>query len=421
MKKRIAFFGPLNPIRSGISDYNEELLSLLNKDYEIDVFTGSNMERANVYHHGEFYLRNKHLPYDLPIYQMGNALLHEYMYEAVFQNPGAVVFHDYCLHHSRAKMLLLKALYEEYADEAKANYPEQPDLWKMLYGGVCGDLLLYYFPFVKLLLQSALVVGAHTNYTVEQLRNAEQTPVIKIPMAVLNEPPVESADLYPGKCVIASFGLVTREKRIEPVLEALAELRWYYPNLVYVIAGEVAAHYDLQSQIDRFNLKGIVKITGYLDRAAFHQYLSRADVVVNLRYPSAREMSATLLRALAYGKPVLMSRLQHLMEIPETAAIRIRPDHELEDVFHHLWQLIENGSLRKRKGEAAAKFIRENHSPEQMRNSYRELIETAIARKESFQSPELPLHLRSSREIMRDYVRKSVFKGIDSSLLEWIV
>ena len=110
MKKRIAFFGPLDPIRSGISDYDEELLSLLNKDYEIDVFTGSTIERGNVYHHGEFYLRNKQKPYDLPIYQMGNALLHEYMYGAAFQNPGAVVFHDYCLHHSRAKMLLLKAL-----------------------------------------------------------------------------------------------------------------------------------------------------------------------------------------------------------------------------------------------------------------------------------------------------------------------
>lgn len=420
MKKRIAFFGPLDPIRSGISDYDEELLSLLNKDYEIDVFTGSTIERGNVYHHGEFYLRNKQKPYDLPIYQMGNALLHEYMYGAAFQNPGAVVFHDYCLHHSRAKMLLLKALYEEYADEAKANHPEHPDLWKMLYGGVCGDLLLYYFPFVKLLLRSALAAGAHTNFTVDQLRQAEQTPVIKIPMAVLNDPAV-STDLYPGKCVIASFGLVTREKRIEPVLQALAELHWYYPNLVYVIAGEVASHYDLKSQIERFGLSKIVEITGYLDRTAFHRYLNRADIVINLRYPSAREMSATLLRALAYGKTVLMSRLQHLMEIPEEAAIRIRPDHELEDVFHHLWQLIENESLRRRKGEAAAKYIRENHSPEQMRSSYRELIETALERKQTFRVPELPLHLRSYREIMREYVRKSVFAGSDSNLLEWIV
>jgi len=132
-------------------------------------------------------------------------------------------------------------------------------------------------------------------------------------------------------------------------------------------------------------------------------------------------MSATLLRALAYGKPVLMSRLQHLMEIPETAAIRIRPDHELEDIFHHLWQLIENESLRRRKGVAATKYIQENHSPEQMRTSYRELIETGIERKATFRIPELPLHLRSSKEIMREYVRRSSFGGNESTLLDWIV
>src|SRR4029077_9781062 len=122
-------------------------------------------------------------------------------------------------------------------------------------------------------------------------------------------------------------------------------------------------------------------------------------------------MSATLLRALDYGKPVLMSRLQHLMEIPESAAIRIRPDHELEDVFHHLWQLIESETLRRRRGKAAKRYIQENHQPQQMRDKYRELIEASLERKATFQASRLPVHLSNSTTIMREYVRKTVFGG----------
>lgn len=416
---RIAFFGPVNPIPSGISDYDEELLVLLRRHYEIDVFVGSELGRSDVYHHGEFYLRNKQKPYDLPIYQMGNSMLHEYMYGPLFQYPGAIVFHDYCLHHSRAKMLFLKAQYQEYRDEVRMAHSEEPRIGDAVYGGLAGELLLYSYPFVRLLLQSSLAAAAHTNWVVDHLQTTD-TPVVKIPMAVASEDH-DSSDLYPGKCVIASYGLVTREKRIEPVLEALAELRCYYPNLIYVIVGEVASYYSLQSVVDRYGLGESVIVTGRVDTTRFHQLLARADIVVNLRYPSAREMSATLLRALAYGKPVLISRLHHLLEIPEDAAIRIRPDRELEDTFHHLWQLIENESLRKRYGAHAKEYMESEHRPEQMLEKYRELIETSLQRKETFRSPELPLHLRSANEILRSYISKTSFAGQESDLLDWIL
>src|SRR5207248_2920088 len=121
-KKRVAFFGPLNPTPSGISDYDEELLPLLRGEYEIDVFADDGRS---------FYAKNKERPYDLCLYQIGNSLLHEYMYGYLFEYPGAVVFHDYCLHHSRAKMLLQKGYFEEYFHEAERAHPEKPEIAKM--------------------------------------------------------------------------------------------------------------------------------------------------------------------------------------------------------------------------------------------------------------------------------------------------
>ena len=113
--KRIAFFGPLPPLQTGIADYNAALLPLLRQDYEIDVFLPGSSSSAHAYHHGEFLTRNQLDPYDLTLYQMGNQpKFHEYMYGYLYQHPGAVVFHDYCLHHSRADMLLKRNMHAEY-------------------------------------------------------------------------------------------------------------------------------------------------------------------------------------------------------------------------------------------------------------------------------------------------------------------
>ena len=84
---KIAFFGPLNPIPSGISDYDEQLLPLLREHYEIDVFVDGNVQQEHVFSHADFYRRNRLSPYDLNLYQMGNSLVHEYMYGYLFHYP----------------------------------------------------------------------------------------------------------------------------------------------------------------------------------------------------------------------------------------------------------------------------------------------------------------------------------------------
>ncbi len=419
MKKRIAFFGPLNPVPSGISDYDEELLPLLRQQYDVDVFFNKEIKKENAYPHGDFLIRNRRNPYDLTLYQIGNSLLHEIMYGYLFQFPGAVVFHDLCLHHSRAKMLLMRGLFEDYNDEALAAHPEEPLVAKLVSGGMGGDLLLYSFPFVRLIAENAFAVGAHTDWAVQELTKFT-TAAIKIPMAV--DVSMESKH-HPSsdEIMIASFGLVTPEKRISWVLNVVQELRYFYSNIRYVIVGEVPPHYDVADEIKSRNLEDIVQITGRTSREEFHQWMSRADIIVNLRYPSAREMSATLLRAMALGKPVLMSRLLHLQEIPDDAVIRVRPDHEQADIFHNIWQLIESRSLREKIGRKAQEYIQNHHRADQMLQKYTQLIETALERKSKFKPKNLPLHLSDSSEIMKKYIQKTSFDDQKSDLIKQIL
>ncbi|HET6268090.1 MAG TPA: glycosyltransferase family 4 protein [Acidobacteriota bacterium] len=423
-QKRIAFFGPVRPVSSGISDYDEELLPLLRDSYEVDVYVDQTVRPANTHPHGDFYFRQRLRPYDLCLYQLGNALIHEYVYGYLFAHPGAVVFHDSCLHHSRAKMMLMKGYYDEYRDEAKAAHPEQQEVADIVLSGMAGDLFLYSFPFVRLVLQSSVAAAAHSDFSVRRLQVTD-TPVIKVPMGI-SAPRWSTSDereiraLYPGKFVLASFGLATPEKRILSVLKALRELRGYYPNLLYLIVGEVAAHYELSQEIAQLGLGDCVQVLGRAEPEMFHRLMARADVVINLRFPSAGEMSATLLRALALGKPVLISGLSQWDEIPRNAAIRIRPDSEFEDTFHKLWQLIEDPDLRRRYGGAAQSYAATQHSPSQMLDGYHELIDLALEQKSRFKPPVLPPHLRDGRQIVLDYIRRSAFAGKESDLIDLI-
>jgi glycosyltransferase involved in cell wall biosynthesis len=420
-RKRLAFFGPLPPTPSGISDYDEELLELLREHFDIDVYVDGTPMQPGAFHYSRFTINHRKRAYDLPVYQMGNSMLHEYMYGFLFHYPGALVLHDYCLHFSRAKMLLTGENEDEYLQEVTCVHPDTPALGRTVWRGMAGNLLLYYFPLAGLAVRSSLATGAHTSYVVERLSEAGHA-AIKIPMSVRIRPaaPVPPPE-YPGKLVVASFGLVTREKRLSPVLAALAELRCFYPHLKYLVVGEIAAHYNFLREVEDAGLSGVVEVTGRVDSGRFHSLLQRADIVVNLRYPSAGEMSATLLRALAYGKPVLMSRLLQWQEIPEDAVMKIRPDRELEDVFEALWRLIENPFLRIALGNRARAWVAASHRPEQTLNAYLRLIDAALVRKERFVSPEFPLHLRTARELLLNYLAGADTSPFTLEESEWIL
>src|SRR3990170_3266673 len=98
MKPKIAFFSPLNTVQSGISDYSEELLPVLAKGVNIDLFVDGYrpqnkeiQEKFSVFQ-AKDYLKNG--PYDINLYHMGNSPAHAYIYDAQSKNPGVVVLHD---------------------------------------------------------------------------------------------------------------------------------------------------------------------------------------------------------------------------------------------------------------------------------------------------------------------------------------
>src|ERR1022692_434945 len=102
---KLAYFSPLNPRRSGISDYSEALLPYLGKHAEIDIFVedyhAENQEIARLFpvRPWEEFERRQ---YDAVLYQMGNNPYHVYIRDLALRVPGVMVLHEFNLHYLAA-------------------------------------------------------------------------------------------------------------------------------------------------------------------------------------------------------------------------------------------------------------------------------------------------------------------------------
>ena len=123
--------------------------------------------------------------------------------------------------------------------------------------------------------------------------------------------------ISPDAVVFGVFGGLTPDKRIRQVLEALDATAAYSPSLHLLLAGAPARHYDVANDIRELGLEHRVTMTGYLATdSELTDCIAACDVSVNLRWPTAREMSGPWLRALAAGRPTITIDLAHMVDVP---------------------------------------------------------------------------------------------------------
>ncbi len=161
---RIAWFTPLPPVRSGIAQYSRELLPSLAAVHQIDLFVDGRPEDVSAPDAGmrvfsalDFVWRERERPYDLIVYQLGNAPCHDYMWAYLVSYPGLVVLHDGQLHHARGRMLLQQwqPRQDDYRREFWFNHPDaDKDLAELGAVGLLGSLT-YLWPMLRVVVESS--------------------------------------------------------------------------------------------------------------------------------------------------------------------------------------------------------------------------------------------------------------------------
>ena len=403
---RLAIVSPLPEAPTGIADYTMDVVRSLGSSHEIELFH----DQARVspalgtpaFPIHEMKTRGA---FDAIVYQMGNAPLHDFMYDWMEKVPGIVVLHDLVLHaftrrfldspesrayaadpSSAAKQAAAEGAHTAYRDLIETLHPGQGERLKDAHLNSSGDLLSYAFPLFEPALLHARAVGVHNSFMAEAIKEARpDLPCVKVAMPVRALPVDEAAakalrarlGFREEDAIVGCFGLVTREKRMESVARAVARVAEIRPNVRLLLAGPVADAPWLKALLDRLGVSGRTLVTGRLDIDDFVAAMALTDAVVHLRYPTARETSAALLRVMAQGRPVIIEDIANQSEIPRDVARRVDPCDEEGDLTRSLDWILRNPGAARAMGERAAEYVRVEHSEARTRESYDRLLASA--------------------------------------------
>ncbi|MFZ5955709.1 MAG: glycosyltransferase [Nanoarchaeota archaeon] len=129
-----------------------------------------------------------------------------------------------------------------------------------------------------------------------------------------------------GKTVLATFGLLSRGKGVEYVIQSLPRLVDKYPNLLYIIIGEthpVVRREDgekyrnkLISEVERLGLQNHVKFYNkFLTLNELIDYLSATDIYICTNLDEHQIVSGTLSYACGCGKAIISTPIVYAREI----------------------------------------------------------------------------------------------------------
>ncbi len=394
------------PSRSGIAAYSAELLPLLRQQHDIDVYVEDSADRAadsQTLGAHDFVWRQRRQPYDLTVYQLGNAACHGYMWAYLFNYPGVVVLHDAQLHQARALWLLTERLRprrDDYLAEFRANEPDAPpEAAELIAAGLGQSALYQQWPFVRLAIRSARLTLVHSPRVADALRERfPVAPIAPIAMGVAEpQPRIARPDILArhgiaeNAVIVVALGGVTPEKRLGPLMKAVAAVAARAPSLHLLIVGERADHYDAMREAERLQIADRVQLTGYVPEEEVASYVAAADICSCLRWPTNRETSASWLRCAAAGKATLVTALSHLADLPPIA-IAIDVLDEDAALPSALETLAIDALQRSRLGGAARAWWAAHHRLEHMAADYDRALARAVA--SPIPSPPLPRHLR---------------------------
>jgi len=374
---RIDYLSPLPPVRSGISDYSIDLLPELRRLADVRVLRLPGQEVAPEIVE-RFDVRDESVEAGadgrVPLYQMGNNRYHLGVWEIARERPGVVVLHDLVLHHFLLDRTVGRGRWEPYHEEMVASHGwvgdvvSRPVRW-----GVFGRAAQFELPANRTLLGRQRGVVVHGRWAAERL--AEEDPRLEVRVVPMGIPLPEEASHESGlefrrrheipaeAPLLGSFGFQTPIKRTDIAIRALALPELAATHLL--VAGELSPYAEFGRLAEEIGVASRVHLTGFLGFDELGSAIAASDLCLNLRYPSAGETSASLLRILAVGRPAVVSDYAEFGELPESFALRVPlGEDEVEGLAAALAERLAAGPEALRAmGALARRHVAERHAP----------------------------------------------------------
>ncbi|WP_019007110.1 glycosyltransferase [Cohnella laeviribosi] len=378
---KIAFFTPLPPLQSGISDYSVDILRRLSNYFTIDVFVDTGYtpvdlqnENIKIYEHTQFKARSKE--YVDVVYQMGNSEYHAYMLEYIKNYPGTVVLHDFNL-HGLIYFLSQKQKdnFQKYKEFLMEDYDSEfVERYVLDFREGRTHLKIYEMPCNGIVTNYAKKIIVHSDFAKKGvLERQVQRTVYKIHhYAKLKEKDTNKVEvrkrlnIAENRLILSAFGHIHETKRIIPIVKAFRILADKYEHIDLYLVGKPSPtiQEELEELLRDQQLNARVKVTGYIELDEFGSYIDVADICLNLRFPYNGESSGSLMRILSNGKCALINDIGSFSEIPDDCCVklpspeRLQESEEINMIIEKLEMLIANPELVQTIGMNARNYAK---------------------------------------------------------------
>ena len=173
-----------------------------------------------------------------------------------------------------------------------------------------------------------------------------------------------------GKAVLLTFGLLSPNKGIENVIQALPQILSKHKNVVYLVAGATHPHIlRREGEKYRASLQALAKENGVESQVMFHnrfvspeemvEFIGAADIYITPYRHEAQVVSGTLAYALGAGKAIISTPYWHAIELLDDRRGALVPFQNPDAIAQKTIELLDTPAIRHAMRKRAYLFARE--------------------------------------------------------------
>ena len=173
-----------------------------------------------------------------------------------------------------------------------------------------------------------------------------------------------------GKAVLLTFGLLSPNKGIENVIQAMPQILSRHKNAAYIVAGATHPHI-LRREGDKYraSLQALAKEVGVESQVIFHdrfvspeemaEFIGAADIYITPYRYEAQVVSGTLAYALGAGKAIISTPYWHAIELLDDRRGMLVPFQNPDAIAQKTIELLDTPALRHAMRKRAYLFARD--------------------------------------------------------------
>ncbi len=173
-----------------------------------------------------------------------------------------------------------------------------------------------------------------------------------------------------GKAVLLTFGLLSPNKGIENVIQALPQILSKHKNVAYIVAGATHPHI-LRREGDKYraSLQALAKEVGVESQVIFHdrfvspeemaEFIGAADIYITPYRYEAQVVSGTLAYALGAGKAIISTPYWHAIELLDDRRGALVPFQNPGAIALKTIELLDTPAIRHAMRKRAYLFARD--------------------------------------------------------------